>query len=327
MYTLTGVKRPKHDASQLTTIADNYRLLASAAVAAHWQTNRATAHVLDPAMNEGTDVVEAFRTTVTGPSSVATQLDKLADAAAETRDAYAQAAAATTSTLVSMDWWAFEGGRAFRKAILNGAPPHDLALLVQVIRNQLLKAESQGAAAVRQAFGAVKLPAKLPSTDQIRWGAMPPEIEELWVSLDIEERKQLLQELADQFADENGIPRRTLQWDLPPGGAWGERRRRDGSIHMNEHLLMRDDNADYPSAYMLHVVIHEMEHSWQYEVMGSSDPEQYGVSVEERDRMIERNEDHVREKGYIPRPVEVGARKAGRDFLDGLTVQDLRDML
>lgn len=340
MYAITGVVRPSLNPADLTRIADNYRLLASAASAARATTASAVATVLDPMNNEGTEVIEAFEATVTGASSVQDHLREIADAAAATQVAYEGAALVATEALVSMDYYAREGGRAFWKAFLGGASASDLALLVQVVTNQLTNTEAVAAAKVTDLFEDVDLPSPLPSNDQITWGTVPPEIIALWEELDIDERKALLQELANQFADENGIPRQTLIWDLGPGDPWGQRQK-DGSIHMNEYLLMANDgDEDYPSAYMLNIVIHEMEHSWQYEVMNSDTPGDYGVSQEERDRMIELNQRGVREKGrprgwqegdydpsYTPRPVEVGARQAGRDFLDGLTVQELRDML
>ena len=83
-----------------------------------------------------------------------------------------------------------------------------------------------------------------------------------------------------------------------------------------------------------------MEHSRQYEGMAmdpNSTTNGAGMTPEEAARWRELNQTYVRNKGdnpstsvdeaYRARPVEVDARRAGRDFVNNLTLEELEKYL
>lgn len=51
------------------------------------------------------------------------------------------------------------------------------------------------------------------------------------------------------------------------------------------------------------------------------------MSTADVQRLKEGNANHVRDKGYWERPVEIDARRSGDRFTDDLTVQELQKMI
>lgn len=334
IFALTGIKRPELSVGELASLGGAYARLAKAATTAASGAAAATSAV--QGANEG-PTVDGFVAATTGSGSAQDQLELLSDAAQQTAEAYREAAVTVSAGTLAMDIAAAAATRAIRAALFR-LPPDFKAYQVAVrrARSRLFKLEQQMLARVEAAFQAISMPSPLHITDAESRGVVPPEIETAWNELTEQEKRDLLQLLADQHAEEMGIPPTPILWDARPGtnGSW------DGQLHLNPDLL------DSPE--LLHTAVHEMQHAWQWAVRDeydviASDPdrleailngdvedpmvESHGVSTEEAQRMRERNATYVRDKGYTERPVEVDARRSGAWRTDHMTLQEFQELV
>lgn len=332
IYEMVGIERPELAPGDLAALAASYARLARAAATASADAAAATKSVA--AANEG-PTVDAFVNATTGHGSASDQLDLLSDAAQSTALAYRTAAVAIATGTAAMDVAAAVAVQQIRGAILRFPP--DLkayAAALQAARSRMSKLEQRMLAQVDGSFASISMPSPLTITEGESRGVVPPEIEAAWAELSDQERRDLLQLLADQHADEMGIPRAPINWDATGRGMW------DGSLHLNPALLGTPE--------LLHTAVHEMQHAWQWAVRDeydviASDPDRlqaildgdvpdpmvdrYGVTTEEAARMRERNAGYVRDKGYTERPVEVDARRAGAWNTDHMTLEEFEALV
>lgn len=334
IFALTGIKRPELSVGELASLGSAYARLARAATTASAGAGAATSAV--QGANEG-PTVDGFVAATTGHGSATNQLELLSDAAQQTAEAYLEAASVIGTGRLAMDVTAAAAADAIRAALLQFPPDFKAyQAALRTARSRLSKLEQQMLSKVDAAFRAISMPSPLHITDAESRGVVPPEIEAAWGELTEQEKRDLLQLLADQHAEEMGIPPAPIQWDAQPGtrGVW------DGQLHLNPDLL------DSPE--LLHTAVHEMQHAWQWAVRDeydviASDPDRleaiingdvedpmvelYGVTTEEARRMQERNATYVRDKGYDERPVEVDARRSGAWGNDHLTLQEFQELV
>lgn len=333
MYDRTGVIRPDLDAEAYNSLADHYSTLASQATASAALTRSSVAAVM--AENDG-PAAKAFRQKVTGGGSIVQHFELLGPAATRTSNAYRATAISGANAQSAMDTVAFKYDQAYVLGILRGAQPADLALLVNIARNELQSLENLAVSEIKAAFADLDLPQKFNTGDT--GGSLDPGIEERWAELTDDERKEILQNIADAYADEHGIPRMKIDFEpieSDPGYVtYGDYY--DGKIlGLGSRLRINSDQLHNP--HLINTVIHEMQHRAQYQGMRGRLPwqdERAGMSREEAERWRELNSEEVRTKGgdtkqeqYVPRPIEVDARRAGRDYIDNLTLEEFEEFV
>lgn len=334
MYSMTGVVQPNLDAAAYGALADHYEQLASQTVATAGATRDAVANVL--AENDG-EAASAFQASVTGGGSITEHLDELGPAARRTAAAYRTTATSGANARFAMDSLAQDRTTAYWRALGNGVEPHALATLIQLTRNDLLALETLAVDEINEAFAALDLPGNFPTSRDDVYGRLDPAIEEKWAELSDEERMEVLQNIADAYADEQGLPRTKIDFtsiDNPDGITWG-RYNDGGPFGIGGYLQINSDHLDDP--HLINTVVHEMQHRAQYQGMRGRWPwqdERAGMSREEAERWRELNEGEVRTKGgpddwdqYQPRPIEVDARRAGRDYVDDLSYEEFEEFL
>lgn len=326
MYQLTGVVRPDPDIAGAITKADDYATVATAANTTWTASKQAVDAVL--AVNNG-PAASSFRTETTGAASIVQHFEDLNSAAQRTSQAYQSAALSAAGTKLAMDAVAIQSELVFRQTMKRGIDVPtllQLVKLVQVTRTHLQRMESSGAAQIRSAFSQLALPTRFTARHQR--GAVHPDIASHWTNPDLTdaERKAILQRIADDYADRNGYPRIQINFNnfgqAPGTRSWGSYTPPDGPLELNLENL-RDPG-------ILHTVVHEMEHRGQHQGMAGNTP----MTPADAERWRELNSDDVRAKGgptradyYPPRPVEVGAREAGRDSVNNMTYEEYRKYL
>ncbi len=327
MFLICGVVKPEFDVTGMISRGDDYATLASAAGATFGATDSAISIVA--AHNDGPGVGMFEFTT----GNLANHFAQLADAAQNTAGAYKIAAMEASSAQNVMTIIAEENYSIYRDLILT-AKLVEAALLIKETRDQLLRVEKNAVSKIDAVFTDLALPGTTLIPDENIDGKIDSAIAEKWRQLSDEERKKILQKMADDFADRNGYPRIELTFKpIAPIGDYiplGEYRR----LPFKE-LRMNSDGLNDPNA--INTVAHEMEHRGQYEGMGLRWPwqdERAGMSRVEAERWRELNQDHVRKRGgpeymdyYPPRPVEVGGRRAGREFVNTMNYEDFQRYL
>lgn len=325
MYLLTGVKKSKVDPGKLSSLAESYRALCTSSESAHSETVSAIRHVLS---NNDGPAADAFEGATTGDGSIVAHLETLALQSGLTAAAYTAAAEEATSAQTAMNSIARNGLVEYLNATHLGDPVK-AATVVSDSRVRLQQLESAAAEVISEAFSQISLPEPITVDDE--YGAMDPEVADEYRRLaeeDPEQLKQILQNMADEYAAEHGLEPIDITWDSiesDPGWVkWGDYRK------FPRRLRLNIDELDNPQ--LINTIIHEMEHARQYRGMENrGDPGQTvaGMDPEEAKRWRELNEKHVRDKGeegnkesYMPRPIEVGARQAGRDHVNDLTPEE-----
>lgn len=342
MFAMTGVTKPDLDVDAMADLSDAYADAQTALSSAYAEARGAVSHVL--AANDG-PAATAFESSQVGAGSIANHLEELASAAMRTQAAYTSAASAGGGATIAMRTLASKRLNQFWQAWLRRAPKPVLDTLVQVARIELLKLEAHGVQQVTGAFSDLRLPSELRvrgsdsdgNLDQAE-GNDGKTIEEQWQELydeDPELVQEILQKMADDYADAHGIPRIELDFTAPPSGALGDYSPSTNTVRINPSILSDPTQA-------INTTIHEMEHSRQYDGMDGFrwpwQDERAGMSREDAKRWRELNEGYVRDKGddpstpdsnegYWPRPIEVGARDAGRDYVNNLTVEEFEEYL
>lgn len=331
MYAIVGVTQPKLDLAAMQARANAYTTLADGTESAHGVVTDAIDHVRN---NNDGDATDAFTAQVrSGSESIEPYLEEMAAAANRTQQAYADGISAGTLGTLAMNIVATRRGQQYASALFSLDAPRALAIATQA-QQELVTLESQVTASITTAFSDLRLPTVLSMTFEESHGEFDPAIEDEWQDLvdeDPEAAQEVLQQMADDYADQHGIPHVELDFTTSLGnGTWGVRNP-DGSIQINLNHL--------DSVHILNTVIHEMEHSRQYYGMNEEGPWWRrplgdvggGMTAEEAARWRELNETYVREKGegdgYNARPVEVGAREASRDYINNLSVEEFREFL
>ncbi|HWM74376.1 MAG TPA: hypothetical protein VNQ53_11580 [Nocardioides sp.] len=169
-------------------------------------------------------------------------------------------------------------------------------------------------------------------------GTVSPEVAERWSQLSDAERKAIIEEKIEELAEEYGIDNPAIIWGHlgSTNGSWSES---NGEVNLNI------DNLDDPD--ILHTVAHELRHARQHEAVRDSndwqfpwedDPfdmhEEDGITEEQAEEWEENFDNYqstqnpgVSFDDYYNQPVEVDARESGKEYVDGLTEDELDRLL
>lgn len=178
------------------------------------------------------------------------------------------------------------------------------------------------------------------SRKEEEYGVVDPQVAEYWRSLSTSERVAILRRMAQLYADRYGVRPPDVRFeDLDDGngnslGYWSEQ---------NQRLVLDTTDLADPT-YAINTLAHEMRHAGQHEMFrdaspGAADVEQGYVSGvwshsevsaddarrwgENFDRYQTPDKDF---KKYWSQPVEVDARAAGRNAVNNITVEQLREL-
>jgi predicted kinase len=346
MYARALVPRPWDQTGTLANLATIWSSVGSAAQSAADEAQAAADHIRDN--NEGT-AAEAFLGASTGDTSSAGGLARLAEAAARTSAAFTAAASASGEGLAAMDSLCWRAELEYLKARLDPSPValYNALKIVAETRRKLKALESATVNAIETVFAGIDLPVPLVNTyDQGQSaGTIPPELEEAWRNLTDEEKRDVLQKIADEQAIANGMEPKPIDWNSNANGHWDPN---TSTLHINAGKL--DD------PHTLHVAVHESQHGLQFKMiedysnLSQSDRDaiadgtmqdpfvQYGSNIDE----VARFDKNWNETGYqvydgrgdassdswryyYYQPFEHDARRAGTEFLDDLTPEKLQE--
>lgn len=315
IFGLTGVIEPDLDTDAIAQRADAHASLGAAAATCHTDVSAAVDTVLQS--NDGPAAV-AFGTKVAGPSGIVSHIDEVSDAGARTSAAYRAAGVHGAAVQLVMKTLASVRERQLRRMMFPFPRAVHINALVNKTREDLRQLEADGVQRITAAFANLALPMDfVPTWGSDNDGRLDVGIAEAWRSDDLTdtERQEILQAMADDYADANGIPRITIVFESIPSDP--------GTITLGGYnyvtgvLRLNLDALGDPR--LLGTVIHEMQHRGQYE----------GTNSVPASRWEPINTDDVRSRGgstkeeyYLPRPVEVDARRAERFYIDNMTYEE-----
>ena len=179
------------------------------------------------------------------------------------------------------------------------------------------------------------------------YGELDPFIANEWHwDMTKEQRKKVLQAIVDEEFAKDGMkaPKITFE-DLKPDTKFGEWDEEKKVLIIDKDLI--NDPAEYDKdryvngdpKFAINAAVHEARHARQHEIVrdthvgfwdwlwGNKKEEElkkHGVTREDVDSWESNYRDHKKggEPGYEDQPVEVDARKAGRDFVNSMTLED-----
>ena len=189
--------------------------------------------------------------------------------------------------------------------------------------------------------------------DDEEYGKLDPKIEEEWKNLTPEERKKILQAIADEEFAKNGMKAPQISFENADETLYGVWREGKGELMLNQFLLedaVRGD-LDYPdrARSAINTVAHEARHAEQHALVDRHNlivhssglpilPVGYERELERhnttRTEVEEWNYDMTRAfwrdffgmkddyYTYYHQSIEVDAREAGRDFVNSMTLED-----
>lgn len=327
MFSETGVTKPDLDINELNSRGSTYGTLTGATSDALSTVTAAVNAVM--AKNKGASA-DAFNASVTGSGSIVEHLTDVSQAGQRTATAYVSAASGGGAAQTSMVALATNRQPYFWRAVIQGNNSV-AAQLVNITRNDLLRLEANGVTKVTQAFSSLDLPEPLP----LGYGAtsVDPRIEDDWRKpesqggMSEQEKKDFLQQMADDYARENGFPPIEISWEAHPNSL---------GVYIHPDTLKVDPaNLDNPE--IMETVIHEMQHRRQHTGYKAFrfpwEDEKNGMSREEAERWKRLNDDYVRGKGddpntpddneaYWERPVEVDAREAASEYMNDFSYDE-----
>lgn len=359
IYAQTGVKRPQVPASDLSRRSATWTSVEASAASKLAEIDAIIADIMS--RNEG-PTADTFAEHMTGSRSSRHVVDLLRDASTQYTKAHARAATTMSTTVLAMDATAVsaeaEYARIARVPVLGlGSALAKWFLLRQVLnraKDKLLALDGAGADAITGAYDAVSFilppdaPTNLSMVDDPERGIVDSDIREMWDDLDEDERKAVLEQMAREWAEANGVDpdSLTIYWNDPDdpddyridgvGLA-----RRDGTIILNAERYLDDP-------VLLHTAVHEVQHVVQfraveeYEAMSQAERDAivagsagdpfaaYGADI----RQVAEWKDNW-DTGYInapwsdyhSQPVEVDARNSGRNDGAGMSAEDFEALL
>jgi hypothetical protein len=166
-------------------------------------------------------------------------------------------------------------------------------------------------------------------------GMASPEVAERWAQLTDAERKAIIDQKIEELAEEYGVEVDDIIWDdsMSGNGSWSE---------SEKAVRLNPDRLDDPD--LLHTVAHEMRHARQHEAIDDNNDWQFwweddpfdehredGITEEQAEEWEENFDDYKSPSpdydAYYNQPVEVDARKTGREYLDNVTPEELDRLL
>lgn len=172
------------------------------------------------------------------------------------------------------------------------------------------------------------------------YGTATPDVAERWAQLTDSERRAIIEEMIEELADDSGIDLPTIDWRDESWGPNGQFSNGEpGTVSLNEGLL--DDPR------ILHTVAHELRHGRQFEAIRDQDDFHWpwqddplddhkddGITEEQVDEWDDNFDNYqstsdpgVTYEDYFTQPVEEDARDSGREYLNGLTDDEVDRLL
>lgn len=338
MFEMTGVTEPNVDLAGIETRRGYYEKLSGDLQTVMDETEDAVARVLQ--VNDG-PAADAFSTMMSSTNSITNHIYVIVRTAKNTATAYETAHTAAGDGQQAMKLHAAQAKATYRTLQLVLPSPAVHQAFIEIIRQNLLLLEAQAVEQINQAFN-IWLPDSFTKMEDGRyWSHKKPKygyydegIAQAWVDLDEDQRREVLQNIADAYADEHGYPRIKLRFaplrsDATSTTLGSYTHDWPASMTINSITLGEKD-----SYALIGAVVHEMEHRGQYTGMSWRWPwqdEKAGMDRTEAEYWNELNAEHVRRSDemydYLPRPIEVDARAAERDFVNNLTLEEFLDYL
>jgi hypothetical protein len=178
------------------------------------------------------------------------------------------------------------------------------------------------------------------------YGTIDPAIAEKWETLSTAERKAVLEEMVKKIAEESGVDMPTIDWDALENDTWS-----DGSITYGywsdkEPTMALNPNVLDDPGQLINTVAHEVRHGRQHEAIRDENDWQFwweddpfdehkadGITEQQTEEWEKNFDDYKSTDNgatfdeYYNQPVEVDARKAGRDYLNNLTEDEFNRLL
>lgn len=171
------------------------------------------------------------------------------------------------------------------------------------------------------------------------YGQESAEVATRWAELTDAERRAVVEQMIRELAEEYGLDLPDIVWEDETWRSNGSYANGDpGTVRLNEGLL--DDPR------LIHTVAHELRHGRQYEAIDDADDWHWpweedplqehlddGITEEQVEEWEENFDDYQSTSSgdtyeeYFEQPVEVDARDTGRDYLDGLTAEEIDRLL
>ena len=193
-----------------------------------------------------------------------------------------------------------------------------------------------------------------PQENSAEDGYLDSEIAARWDELSDEERRAVIEQMTEEIAEENGVDAPNIDWeqledDTPEDGiTYGSWDDNDNGLNPfdGSEMNLNPNTLDDPTQ-VINTVAHELRHGRQYEAIrdendgfnwwGEDDPfdehEDDGISRDQANEWEENFDDYQSTDNgdtyeeYYNQPVEVDARKGGRDYVNGLTPEEFERML
>lgn len=269
MYKLTGVARPRPQADRLHELAGLWRTVAQAAHDAAAEANAARAHIMDH--NDGAAADEFTQATDTSRhDSSVRKLTELSEAAALTAQAHRSAACINAEGLAAMDAVCAASQKQLAKAWpVPSAGPSLAEGIINACRDRLLRLQEQMRRDITQAYACLNLPGlAAPPPDAAQGdGELPQDLRTAWEKMPEEERRAVVQCIADEQAIAGGLPPKPVLWDSTAEAHWDCG---DGTLHINP------DHVGDP--HILRTIVHETRHGLHSEMVARH------VSMDEQER-------------------------------------------
>lgn len=232
---------------------------------------------------------------------------------------------------------------------------HDSSELVRAMGDEAVReAEQQDVASTGAgAFGSGAFPGTSYEGDHPgmdappgeRYGELDQDIIDRWGDLDARERQAVLQQIVNDEAERSGI-------DPPPAVGFSQTMDANEYGVWNEPMGWLTINADVVDdpRLAINTAVHELRHAQQWDAVWAdllplgAQPEDYGASSEQAQEWREGHFDYKKPPSeglqeddpaaadrawdeYWDQPVEVDAREAGKDYVEGMTEADLDRLL
>lgn len=360
IFSETGVKRPQVPSADLGRRATTWTGVAGTATTTLEQIDAIIADVMS--RNSGR-AADAFNGHMTGPRSSRHVVDILRDASTQYAAAHRRASATMALAVALMDASAAASEAEYVRILrhpmgsMPGAGLGKYFLLRRVIkqaREKLLGIEAKGAEGISDVYASVQFtlppdaPANLSMVDDPERGIVDPAVREMWDELDDDEKKAVLEQMARDYAEANGVDpdSLTFYWNDPSDPEDFQidgvgQARRDGTIILNAEDYFNDPT-------LMHTSVHEVQHVVQfraideYEAMSqaerdaiaagsAADPfSAYGTNIEEVAEWKNNWDTGYIEDpwaDYHSQPVEVDARNSGRHDGASMDEEEFEELL
>ncbi|RRD45612.1 hypothetical protein [Tessaracoccus sp. OH4464_COT-324] len=336
-YLPTNVARLEVSSGYFNRQVSLWRDVSRAAKEAQAKVNSAVQTVV--AENEG-DATDAFASSMRASDSSIAGLERISAAAAKMADCLASVGEVYLNGKAEMDSCYLRGmAEAHLISATVVAGPFAAYLVhkrIEQLKADLRAIEAHVKSAIESAKGALDIPEPLveDSDTAEAYGKVPQEIVEAWEKLSDEDRRAVLQAMADDWARRNGLEPKPIVFESNARGHWDPN---------TQTLHISPDYVSNPG--VLHTVAHESRHGLQFSMIDrynnmteqqrqdirdgkAPDPfVQFDSNMAEVERLRRNYEGYGYQTdpwdAYFYQPFEHDARRVGTQFVDGMTLYEL----